>query len=138
MIFSPYGNYRIRLFDNIIVVTVYGSFKKSNSINLIRELYNVVNGLIDKDWAVIIDLRHWDLAPPDILDPILKSVAKLGCNRPDYDLIYIIENRIHKSFIDCHYSLRDFSDHKYTETLEEAFGILSDCGYENYHFPSVS
>ncbi|OQY34645.1 MAG: hypothetical protein B6241_04275 [Spirochaetaceae bacterium 4572_59] len=130
MIFSPYGNFHIKIFDDVVVVTLYGSSDIKFMNKLIKNLHNISQQFRNKDWALIYNVVHWDLIPPCVIDQLeqensLHSVS----NAPEYQF-FLVRNKNQECYIRNYCIYKPLSPIFYVENLKQAIDFLNNKGFQ--------
>ena len=59
---SGHGSYQICVKERVIISQSFGSWNDVTINNFIKEYQGVAQNLINKPWAGIVDVTHWELA----------------------------------------------------------------------------
>lgn len=78
-----HGYWRLKRFDNLLVVQVFEGWNESAFVQFAKELEVEIRSMNSDKWAYIADARLWGLAVPDSqssLEELYLGVTGLVCN----------------------------------------------------------
>ena len=70
--FSKHGSYSITLHNQVLTVKAYDAWNIETVISYFIEFKVQAEKLKHKSWSCIIDLTHWELGPPEMLNEMKK------------------------------------------------------------------
>ncbi|MGL1891801.1 MAG: hypothetical protein OCD02_09250 [Spirochaetaceae bacterium] len=132
MIKRAHGKYKIKLFLDILYVSIEGSTNVELFIDLEKEL-DIIRPKIEKPWVMILDFRLWDLGPQDFLE-YMKSHSNRLKDNPDSTstFIIIVDKNIQESILKnqaVHYSSKKGT---FFSSNEETYVALIDAKFKGF------
>ncbi|WP_416307787.1 hypothetical protein [Neptunicella sp. SCSIO 80796] len=77
MTFEQHGHYELELNGNILFVVAKGEWNAEASINIMRDIKHITQGLHGKPWAMHIDVLSWVLGTPEFQQVVTAELLGL-------------------------------------------------------------
>jgi hypothetical protein len=78
MPYASHGNYTIQIYQDVVHVILSGETNVELFSGLSKQLDTIRETLSARRWALVLDLRKWDLSPLDFLQKAQEHSARIG------------------------------------------------------------
>lgn len=128
-----HGTYTLKRSNDTLLVQCLGSWNLETTRLYALEYKAVVAPIIHQDWAVVCDLRQWELATPESM-PVFQDLMKWCFDKGLTSCIYLYE----RSFVKHHHlkqmtlTLKNLPENytfKKVDTIEPVYDWLKSHGH---------
>jgi hypothetical protein len=133
MNYPAHGCYDIQFYDEIVLIRFEGATNAESIRNFLKDIETIGEGFSGRKWAQLVDLRRWELAPPEVFTEVKKSEDNMEIlkNRCSAQVI-ITDNTVIKGVVSQLTNDPIFIDPEFSESIENAFLILERAGYSGF------
>lgn len=95
MSMKEHGRYQIDVHDQMVLFTVSGAWNVPTFQSFCRDLKNTVLEFEGLPWAIVTDMRAWELGPPDIFEEVNLLIPWLDSHHLKFEAI-VVSNNVYK------------------------------------------
>ncbi|MGF1739500.1 hypothetical protein L4C34_00210 [Vibrio profundum] len=95
MSMKEHGRYQFSVRDQVVFFTASGSWNLPTCQSFSRELKNTALDFKGKPWAIVTDMRAWELGPPDIFEEVNLLIPWLDSHHLKFEAL-VVSNNVYK------------------------------------------
>ncbi|ALO35295.1 hypothetical protein CMT41_11610 [Colwellia sp. MT41] len=122
---SQHGSYSITIHNQVLTVKAYDAWNIETAISCLKEFKVQAEKLKHKSWSSIIDLTHWELGPPEMLNGMKKLNIWSEKNNQKFEAV-IVKNSVQEHLLEVSHITFSNTQSNFFDNHNDALSWLSN------------